>query len=316
MVKILVTGGAGFIGSHLVERLISDGNHVTVFDNLSSGQLKNLEALENSKNFSFVRGDLLHTEDIERVLKGIYKVYHLAANPEVKIGETDTKTHFEQNIVASYNLLECMRKNNIKNIIFTSSSTVYGDAEILPTDENYKTIPISTYGASKLAVESLIYSFCHTFEMNSIVLRFANVIGSRSNHGVIYDFINKLKKNPNELEILGDGTQSKSYIYIDDCIDGILFAENKTKNNVSIFNLGSEDKISVKEIADIVTKRLELKNVKYKFTGGINGRGWKGDVKTMQLSIERIKKLGWKPKYNSRQAVEKTVDDLKYLLSE
>jgi len=313
MEKVLVTGGAGFIGSHLVERLVEKGYYVVVLDNLSSGNLKNLEHLKNNKNFSFIKGDLLKVSDIEKALKDISKVYHLAANPEVRIGETDTKTHFEQNIVASYNLLESIREHGIKKIIFTSSSTVYGDAKILPTPENYPTIPISTYGASKLAVEGMISSFCNTFGMESVTLRFANVVGPRYSHGVIYDFINRLKKNPKELEILGDGTQCKSYLYIDDCINGILFGEEKAKDNVEIFNLGSEDKLTVKEIADLVVKVLGLKNVKYKFTGGFDGRGWKGDVKFMQLSIEKIKKLGWNPKYNSKQAVEKTVNDLKYL---
>ena len=310
MDKILVTGGAGFIGSHLVDKLIAN-NSIVVFDNLSSGNLKNLEHLENNKNFSFIKGDLLKPEDIEKSLKGISKVYHIAANPEVRIGEVDTRTHFEQNIVASYNLLEAMRKDNVKNIIFTSTSTVYGDAKIIPTPEEYPTTPISTYGASKLAAEGLISSFCHTFGMKGVVFRLANIIGRRSDHGVIIDFIKKLKNNPKELEILGDGTQNKSYIYIDDCIDGILFAEEKSIDNFDIFNLGSEDRITVKELAGIVVKGLGLKDVKYNFTGGYEGRGWRGDVKFFQLSIEKIKKLGWRPKYNSRESVEKTVNDLK-----
>jgi len=313
MKRILVTGGAGFIGSHLVDKLISNSNQVVVFDNLSSGSLKNLEHLKSNKNFSFIKGDLLKTEDIEKSLKDVSKVYHIAANPDVRIGEVDTKTHFEQNIVASYNLLEAMRKNDIKKIIFTSTSTVYGDAKIIPTPEEYPTMPISTYGASKLAVEGMLSSYCHTFGMKAISFRFANVIGSRSDHGVIIDFIKKLKNNPKELEILGDGTQNKSYIYIDDCIEGMLFGEEKAKNDFEIFNLGSEDKITVKEIADLVSNGLGLKNVKYKFTGGYDGRGWKGDVKFMQLSIEKIKKLGWKPKYSSNEAVKKAISDLKKL---
>jgi len=313
MDKLLVTGGAGFIGSHLVDKLISKGNEVVILDNLSSGSLKNLESVKDNKNFSFIKGDLLKIGDIERALNDVSKVYHIAANPEVRLGETDTKTHFEQNIVASYNLLEAMRKNDVKGIIFTSTSAVYGDAKVIPTPEDYPTIPISTYGASKLAVEGLISSFCHTFDMSAVVFRFANVIGKRSNHGVIVDFIKKLKNNPNELEILGDGTQTKSYIYIDDCIEGMLFGEEKAKNDFEIFNLGSENKITVKEIADLIVKGLELKNVRYKFTGGYEGRGWRGDVKFMQLSIDKIKRLGWKPNYNSREAVEKIVNEIKPL---
>ena len=313
MDKTLVTGGAGFIGSHLTDKLIAKGNDVVVFDNLSSGDLKNLEHLKDNKKFSFIKGDLLKAEDIEVALRNVSRVYHIAANPEVRLGETNTKTHFEQNIVASYNLLEAMRKNDVKKIVFTSTSAVYGDAKVIPTSEGYPAMPISTYGASKLAVEGMISSFCHTFGMNGIVFRFANVIGRGSNHGVIIDFIKKLKNNPNELEILGDGTQTKSYIYIDDCIEGMLFGEEKSNVNFELFNLGSEDKITVKELADLVVKGLGLNDVKYKFTGGYEGRGWKGDVKFMQLSIEKIKKLGWKPRYNSKEAVEKTVNEVKQL---
>ncbi len=308
--SILVTGGAGFIGSHLVDKLISENNSVVVLDNLSSSGLKNLEHLKDDKNFDFIKGDLLNVEDIENALTDVSKVYHLAANPDVRLSEVDTKSHFEQNIVASYNLLEGMRIKKINEIVFLSTSTVYGDAKILPTPEDYRTIPISVYGASKMAAESLIYSYCHTFGIKSVVLRLANVIGPRSNHGVIYDFMNKLKKNPKELEILGDGKQNKSYLYIEDCVDGILFAEKKSKNNIEIFNLGSEDKVNVKTIAKLVVEGIGLKNVKYRFTGGFNGRGWKSDIKLMQLSIDKIKKLGWRPKYNSKQAVEKTVKEL------
>jgi UDP-glucose 4-epimerase len=237
----------------------------------------------------------------------------LAANPEVRVGETNPKVHFDNNVLASFNLLEAMRKNNVSKIVFTSTSAVYGDARIMPTPENYPCEPISTYGASKLAAESLIMSYCNTFGIKSVIFRLANVIGSRSNHGVIYDFIKKLKNNNERLEILGDGRQCKSYLYITDCIDAMLFGEKKAKNNIENFNLGSEDKITVKKISDLVVNGLNLKNVKYKFTGGINGRCWKGDVKFMLLSIDRIKRLGWKPKYNSEKAVEKTVEYLKCL---
>ncbi|MEM5778166.1 MAG: NAD-dependent epimerase/dehydratase family protein [Candidatus Aenigmatarchaeota archaeon] len=312
MSKVLVTGGAGFIGSHLVDKLITK-NEIVVFDNLSSGSLRNLEHLKNNKNFSFIKSNLLNPKNIESALDGVSKVYHIAANPDVRLGETNTKAHFEQNIVASYNLLEAMRKKDVEKIIFTSSSTVYGDAKIIPTPEDYPTIPISIYGASKLAVEGMISSYCHTFGMQAVIFRFANVIGSRSEHGVIVDFIKKLKNNPNKLEILGDGNQTKSYIYIKDCIEGMLFGEENTRNKFEIFNLGSEDKITVKEIANLVVSNLGLKNVKYEFTGGYEGRGWKGDVKLMQLSIDKIKKLGWKPKYSSKEAIIKTINDLKYL---
>lgn len=315
MSKILVTGGAGFIGSHLVDKLLSMNEKVIVLDNLSSGDMKNIKHNEGNPNFEVVVGDLLKPEDIEKCLNDVEKVYHLAANPDVKIGAEDSRVHFDQNIVATYNLLEAMRKKGIKNIIFTSTSAVYGDATQIPTKEDYgPLIPISLYAASKLAAEALISSYCYTFDMKSVLLRFANVIGERSGHGVIFDFIKKLKQNPKELEILGDGTQSKSYLYIDDCIDGMIFSEKNAKNRVEIFNLGSEDRITVKEIADLVVKGLGLENIEYKFTGGVDGgRGWKGDVKYMLLSIDKIKQLGWKPKYNSKESVEKTIEILKKL---
>jgi UDP-glucose 4-epimerase len=266
--------------------------------------------LSDNKNFSFIKGDLLDTRDIKDALVDVSKVYHLAANPDVRFSETNTKTCFEQNILASYNLFETVRKNNVNDITFISTCAVYGDAKLLPTPESYQTVPISVYGASKLAAEGLLCSFCHTFGMKSVIFRLANIIGNGSNHGVIYDFINKLKMNSEELEILGNGKQSKSYLYIDDCIDGILFAEGKSKSKTEIFNLGSKDMIDVKTIADIVVKVLGLKNVRYVFSNKFNGRGWKSDMKLMQLSIDKIKKLGWKPEYNSKQAVEKTVKEL------
>jgi UDP-glucose 4-epimerase len=275
--------------------------------------MKNLENVEGNKSLSFIKGELLNIEDVEEALRGVSKVYHLAANPDIRIGESNTKTHFEQNVVASYNLIDAMRKGGAKKIIFTSTSTVHGDAKTIPTTEECPTMPISTYGASKLAVEAMISSFCHTFGMQASVFRLANVVGARSNHGVIIDFVDKLKNNPTELEILGDGTQEKSYLYIDDCIDGILFGEKNTENDFEIYNLGSEDKITVKELADIVVNGIGLKGVTYKFTGGYEGRGWRGDVKFMQLSLGKIKKLGWAPRHSSKEAVKRTVNELKRL---
>lgn len=311
MIKVLVTGGAGFIGSHLVDRLIKLGNHVVVFDNLTSGRMENLEHLKGNKNFTFIKGDLLNQKEIETALNGISIVYHAAADPNARPREGSSITHFEQNIVATFNILEAMRKKNIEKIVFLSSSVVYGDAEVIPTPENYTTMPISTYGASKLANEAMISSYYHTYGIKGVVFRFANVIGRRSDHGVIYDFIGKLKKNPKELEILGDGTQTKSYIYIDDCIDAMIFAERNVKDDFEIFNIGSEETTTVTEIADIVVKVLGLNDVKYSFTGG--SRGWKGDVRVMQLSIEKLKSLGWKPKYKSNRSVEMCAKDLKRL---
>jgi len=310
--NVLVTGGAGFIGSHTAERLVRDGNFVIIFDNLSSGKKEFIEHILG-ENAVFIKGDLTVEKDVHNVFKSydIDVVFHLAANPDVKTSSLEPWSHVQNNYIATYVLLESMRKFKVEEILFTSSSTVYGEAEIIPTPEDYGPLkPISIYGATKLASEGLITAYSHTYGIKGAIFRFANVIGPRSTHGVIYDFINKLKTNPKELEILGDGTQTKSYLYISDCIDGMLFGFEKRKEDMEIFNLGSEDWINVRRIAEIVVEEMGLENVRFKFTGGINGRGWKGDVKFMRLSIEKIKSYGWKPKYNSEESVRLTAKAL------
>ncbi len=254
MQTVLVTGGAGFIGSHLIDKLISNGYFIRCVDNFSSGKKENV--LHHKKtNFELIEGDVLDEKTLQSSMDDCKMVFHLSANPDVRLGEQDTKVHFQENIQATYTVLETMRQCEIKNIVFTSTSTVYGDAKELPTPEDYgPLVPISLYGASKLACEALISSYCHTFGMKSVIYRFANVVGSRSTHGVTYDFVQKLKKKPQELEILGDGCQKKSYLYIDDCIEAMMFGLSKSRKNVEIFNIGSEDWIDVREIADVVSK--------------------------------------------------------------
>ncbi len=307
--KVMVTGGAGFIGSHMVDHLVSEGHEVIVYDNLSSGKLEFIEQHMKRENFRFVKGDLLDFPLLKKEMKDVEIVYHIAANPDVRLGAQDTKVHFEQNALATYNVLEAMRLRDVRDIVFTSTSTVYGEAKLIPTPEDYgPLIPISLYGASKLAAEAFITSYAHTFGMKAVIYRFANIVGPRSTHGVIYDFIMKLRKNPRELEILGDGTQRKSYLYVEDCVDAIVFGYEHRREDVEIFNIGSEDWIDVRKIADIVVEEMNLKNVAYRFTGG--KRGWKGDVPKMLLSIEKIKSYGWKPKHNSEESVRLTVRHL------
>lgn len=311
--KVFITGGAGFIGSHLVDALGRNKTEVVVLDNLSSGKLGNIRQWLNTSNFVFRQGDLLTHERNRKPLSECETVFHLAANPEVRVSAINPKVHYEQNIAATFNLLEMVREHgNVKNLVFTSSSTVYGEAEKMPTPEDFAPLkPISVYGASKLASEALITSYAYTYGFNAVIYRLANIIGRRSQHGVIYDFINKLRENPRRLEIFGDGTQTKSYLDVDDCIDAMLTGISSSNNKVEIYNIGSDDQINVKEIADIVCREMGLKDVRYVFTGGVDGgRGWKGDVKIMLLSTERIKALGWKPKLTSRQAVEKTAKAL------
>jgi len=314
IMKILVTGGAGFIGSHLVDRLMEKGNEVKVVDDLSAGSLKNIERWLDNKNFEFIEGDMRDPKVVSEGVKGVDVVFHLAANPEVRIGIQSPELLYETNVLITYNLLEAMRKEDVKYLIFTSTSTVYGDAEVIPTPEDYSPLePISVYGGVKLAVEALISGYAHTFDIRSLIFRLANIIGERSNHGVIYDFINKLRKNPERLEILGDGTQRKSYLHVSDTVDGMLYLFEEFKNEgkiYDIYNLGSEDWITVKEIAEIVSKAMNL-DPEFYFTGGVDGgRGWKGDVKFMRLSIKKAKSRGWKPRMNSYQAVERTVREL------
>ncbi|RZN34779.1 MAG: NAD-dependent epimerase/dehydratase family protein [Methanophagales archaeon ANME-1-THS] len=308
--KIVVTGGAGFIGSHLVDRLLAEKHEIVVLDNLSSGDERFIAPHLGKPVFQFHHIDLLNDE-ITRYFEDVEEVWHLAANPEVRLGAVDTRIHLEQNLIVTYKVLEAMRKKGVPRIIFTSSSTVYGEAEQLPTPEEYPTIPISLYGASKLAAEALIASYCHTFEMRAWIYRFANVIGKRSTHGVIYDFIHKLRSNPRELEILGDGTQSKSYIYVDDCIDAMFAGLKADDKRVYILNIGTRDMIPVHRIAAIVCEEMHISST-FKFTGG--KRGWKGDVPIMLLDASKLNKLGWNQRYTSDEAVRKATRDLLSLL--
>ena len=312
--KVLVTGGAGFIGSHLVDRLMEDGYEVRVLDDLSAGSLENLKQWIDHERFEFMQGDLRRRDVCEKAVKGVDVVFHLAANPEVRIGAQSPELLYETNVLITYNLLEAIRKEDIKALAFTSSSTVYGEAKEIPTPEDYGPLePISVYGGAKLAAEALIAGYAHTFDIKAVVFRLANIIGKRSNHGVIYDFINKLKANPDRLEILGDGTQRKSYLHVSDTVEAMLYLFKEFLKEDKIYdayNIGSEDWITVTEIARIVSREMGL-NPEFYFTGGVDGgRGWKGDVKIMLLNIEKAKAKGWKPKMNSKEAVEKTVREL------
>ncbi len=312
--RVLVTGGAGFIGSHLVDALMESGSEVRVLDDLSAGSLDNIKRWLNHERFEFIKGDMRDAETVKNAVEGVEAVFHLAANPEVRIGSQSPELLYETNVLITYNLLNAIRDSNVEYLVFTSSSTVYGDADIIPTPEDYAPLePISVYGGAKLAAEAMISGYAHTFDFKALIFRLANIIGERSNHGVIYDFINKLRRNPEELEILGDGTQRKSYLHVSDTVEGMLhiFEHFKGENKaVDFYNLGNEDWITVKEIAEIVSEEMGL-NPAFRFTGGVDGgRGWKGDVKFMRLSIEKAKETGWKPRLDSYGAVRRTVREL------
>lgn len=317
--KVLVTGGAGFIGSELVRTLLKNKIFVVAIDNFSSGSLGNLNHLFTNPNFLLIQEDLLNLSSRTiQIIRDCDEVYHLAANPDVRIGSRNSQVDFNNNILATYNLLEIMRNSSVcKRLIFTSTSTVYGDADIIPTSEDYgPLIPISLYGSSKLAAESLISGYSHMFGIKCGVLRLANIIGPTSNHGVIFDFINKLNKNNTFLEILGNGKQNKSYLYIDDCIDAILLVSEYIEHNYenssfNLFNVGSEDKLEVLSIAKIILSEMNLENIPLIYRSlNSDGRGWKGDVKNMLLDISKIKRLGWNIRYQSQEAVRLTARNI------
>ena len=303
--KTMVTGGAGFIGSHLTERLIKNGNDVVVLDNLSSGYKSNLKFCLEEKNLRLIVEDLKNKKETLPFLKDIETVFHMAADPEVRTGFANPELAYEQNILNTYYLLENIRKSNVKQFIFASSSVVYGEPKVIPTAESYgPLIPISIYGGTKLACEGLISAYCNNYGIIGTIVRFANVVGSRGRHGVTWDFIKKLKNNKNQLEVLGNGKQSKSYIHVNDCIDGFLFSANQTKKKVEVFNIGNIDKTDVLEIASIICRSMNLNKVNIVTSGGTaDGRGWIGDVKNMQLDISKLNNLGWKPKLNSNSAI-------------
>lgn len=309
--RILVTGGAGFVGSHLVDRL-AKSHQIVVYDNLSSGRKDFLGKHFGSKRFDFIQGDLLDLPLLKKSMKDVDFVFHLAANPDIRLGIQVTDTDLMQGTMVTYNVLEAMRTAGVKNIVFSSSSVVYGEPSVFPTPENYgPLLPISLYGASKLASEGLIASFCHTFGMRSWIFRFANIIGRRQTHGALVDFIAKLEKNKKTLHVLGDGMQKKSYLYVDDCIDGILFGVRKARAEVNYFNLSAGDQVTVREIVDIFAKEYrDTRCTDFKIQYEKKPRGWQGDVIEMMLDPHKINSLGWRARFSSRQAVTKAVADL------
>jgi len=307
--KAFVTGGAGFIGSHLVDKLISNEYIVTVFDNLSSGKKEFLNQHFENKLFTFINGDLIDLKELKKEIIGHDVVFHIAANPFVRLGEKKTRLDLEQGAIVTYNVLESMRVNDIKKIVFSSSSVVYAETPPISIPESYgPTLPISMYGAGKLAAEGLISAFCGTFGFQSWIFRFANIVGIRGTHGVIVDFIDKLRKNPKELEILGDGKQQKPYLYVSDVVDGILHGFKHSNEQINLFNLGCDSNTTVTRIAEMVVEEMGLEDVKFKYTGG--KRGWAGDVPRFQLDSAKINKIGWKEKYTSDEAVRKAIREI------
>ena len=308
--RVLVTGGAGFIGSHLVDLLLDRGDEVVVFDNLSSGRREFLLAqLAEGTALRLVEGDLLDLDAVTEAVAGCDMVFHLAANPDIRLGIEVTDTDLNQGTVATYNVLESMRRHSVTRIGFASSSVVYGEAEVMPTPEDHGPLfPISLYGASKLASEGLCTSWSGTFGFQCWIFRFANIIGPRGTHGVIYDFIHKLKADPTRLEVLGNGRQEKSYMDVVDCARAMLHVVASTDAPINCVNLGSGDTCAVRDIARIVVEASGLPDVAIEYTGG--DRGWAGDVPKAMLATERLFSLGFSPEWRSEAAVRRTAEAL------
>ncbi len=307
--KCIVTGGAGFIGSSLVDRLLACGHDVVGVDNFSTGQRRFLERALAHPRFRLIEIDLLNSDALRPAFAGGEVVFHLAANADVRFGTENPRRDLEQNTIATYNVLEAMRANNIKRIAFSSTGSVYGEATVIPTPEDGP-FPVQTsfYGASKSAGEGLIAAYCEGFGFQAWIFRFVSILGERYTHGHIFDFYQKLKSDPSRLLVLGDGKQRKSYLYIQDCIDAILLAMDKAKDKVNVFNLGVDGYCEVNDSIGWICEKLGVKP-ELEYSGG--DRGWVGDNPFIFLETKKIQSLGWKPKFGIRDGVIKTVEFLR-----
>jgi len=304
-----ITGGAGFIGSSFVDRLLSDGHTVTVYDNLSTGQIEFLERALTNPRFTLVRGDITDAPALTDAMRTIPNtVFHFAANADVRFGTEHPSRDVEQNTLGTFNVLEAMRTNGIKRIAFSSTGSVYGEPTVFPTPENAP-FPVQTslYGASKLAGESLIQAYCEGFGIQGYIFRFVSILGERYTHGHVFDFYRKLRENPDELYILGDGHQRKSYLYVQDCVDAVLLALEYAQDKVNIFNLGAESYVEVNDSVGWISAHLGL-NPRRVYAGG--ERGWIGDSPFIFLDTTKIRALGWRPKLTIQQGIIRTLDYL------
>ncbi len=297
----------------MAHRLLKQGHTVKIIDKIQQDEAFRLNSIQNNEKLSYLQLDLTTSPSLVSEFKGFDTVIHFAANLDIPLGSKYTDLDLKQGTVVTHKVLETMRINDIKEIIFPSSSTIYGYADQMPTTENTGMLfPISLYGASKLASEALVSAFCHLYDMKSWIFRLGNVIGNYMKRGVIFDLVNKLKKNSTELQILGDGGQSKDYIYIEDCIDGILHAYNNTHERINVFNLSSGTTITVKEIVQIILEEMNMKNAKLEYiTGpsGWEGEGWAGEIRSFRYDISKIKKTGWSPKLSSHEAVRLSIKE-------
>jgi UDP-glucose 4-epimerase len=306
--RVFVTGGAGFIGSQLVDRLLALGHQVTVYDDLSTGRVEFLQTALGHPSFALVEADVLDLQRLCRALDGHDLVFHFAANADVRFGTLHPRRDLEQNTIATHNVLEAMRRTGATRIRFSSTGSVYGEPAVFPTPEDCP-FPIQTslYAASKVAAEGLISAYATGFGMNAVIFRFVSILGERYTHGHVFDFWNKLRADPHAIEVLGNGRQRKSYLYVEDCIDAIVLASQSASDSVSVFNLGTDEHCMVDESLGWICEELGVQPLR-KYTGGEHG--WVGDSPFIFLDCARIRSLGWQPKMSIRDAVLRT---LRYL---
>jgi len=308
--KILVTGAAGFIASNLIPRLLARGDEVAGIDNFFLGKR---EYLAEHPRFTFHEMDLL---DLDRVAALVAqfkpdRVWHLAANSDISFGTKYTDFDLKGGTLVTYNVLESMRRADVKEIVFSSSGAVYGEPTVMPTPEDYGPIlPISLYAASKVACETLITAFAHNYDLRAWIYRFGNVVGPNPTHGVIYDFVLRLRDDPTKLVVLGDGTQAKPYVYVEDTLDGMEFGIAHAREHVSVHNLAVDDQTSVREIAEWTIEAMGIDRATIDVQYGDSPRGWRGDVPQVQLDTRRMTALGWTPKHSSAEAVRRTIAEV------
>jgi UDP-glucose 4-epimerase len=314
--RVLVTGGAGFIGSHIVDALLARGAEVVVYDNFCTGRAEYLPS-PAPRQLSAVRADVQDLAALEQAMKGCDFVFHWQANADVRGGRDQPRLDLEKNTLTTWNVLEAMRRVGVKHLAFASSSAVYGEPEVFPTPEDYPLVQTSLYGASKLAGEAMIQAFCEYYDMRCYLYRFVSWIGERYSHGVVFDFMRKLMQDPTRLQILGDGSQRKSYLYVKDGVAGILLGIEESTARKNIYNLGHHEYLDVVAVTRIVLDELGLKNVKLEFTGGC--RGWVGDSPFVHLDTTRIRALGWQPETSIEEGLRRTVrflDQNRHILRE
>jgi UDP-glucose 4-epimerase len=306
--RYFITGCAGFIGSSMTDRLLTEGHEVVGYDNFSTGLRIFLKDALLSPTFTLVEGDLLDRDAVNAAMKNIDAVFHFAANADVRFGTDHPHRDLEQNAIATFHVLEAMRANGVRRIAFASTGSIYGEAEVIPTPE-HAPFPVQTslYGASKLAAEGMIQAYCEGFNFQAYIFRFVSILGERYTHGHVFDFFRQLLADPTKLKILGNGKQRKSYLYIQDCLDAIMYAMDKAQDKVNIFNLGTDEYCEVNNSIDWICNFLNVRPEKT-YTGG--ERGWIGDNPFIFLDCARIRKLGWKPKLSINEGVTQTI---KYL---